>query len=929
MVILNDDTTPNTPLIRYELPYSFGIVAKSPPRTRNWTENNAVASHPPRTEILRRIYLLHPVHRQILYSVLEWEFYQLYDDSKHGKSLIKRDFNGAKDLLSRVAPISRIPVEVQRELLLWSIQSASHSPMHLMQVCRSWYIVITGISRLWSSLELGTWTAVEQVASKLERAREWPLDVKIDTMVGIERVDASRPRYQALSAAIQTMARWKALKIVTFTTNDNEDDSHDEANLISLISQPLSNLESFTMLDPCHRSPFAHKILSTISTTNKERLKVLQIPCPTVILKLAGHGDGSIFHNLTILKVQMKSTLPDVGIIQFDLLPHMKCVEVLELASMSFPNYPLSTTLPLAQTLLQLSLKATSIQWLFGRTLSKLQSCTIISPLRIGPAGYTETHLPSCSELWYDGHPYDPLRHFALPKITTLRLRNNEWSQKRADQQPDWMRAELIEGQLRGITVLSIDLICFSENQLKLLAPLSCLREFTLRTITPSGLSCRLLSKFCAKPLTNSGGVHWSTGLREKGEWQVLLWPLLKTLRLEFRRWVRSTERENIVPLLAAIAWTRMRLDDPLQHFEILVEEKMKDGIPLELVRESLSPLQAFSLNNWEGNYQHPEEALEAVITSVMFKINEIRSMGTLRILLLPPCRSLLHKLRSLKLHYSAGSRDPVNILPHLENLEVLDMHSVHIPDYSLDTDLKLVRTLKRLSLRHISIQWMMGRHFKRLEECSIWNPFPVSFTDASAIKMPVCTRMLFGDRSLERLGLFDLPSLAKLALANPWFPDLPSLASRWVKGVESTSETVKVISLQLEVSICNSDFINVLRLQPRLEELMLRVWEHDGLFAVLSAFITDSNVPEFEGSCIGDDTGNGATVITTEAILPLCPQLQILNLKLENVNYEERRTILLPFCKMILGSRRSRGRPLRSFKVSWQFDEREEELVP
>ena len=197
---------------------------------------------------------------------------------------------------------------------------------------------------------------------------------------------------------------------------------------------------------------------------------------------------------------------------------------------------------------------------------------------------------------------------------------------------------------------------------------------------------------------------------------------------------------------------------------------------------------------------------------------------------------------------------------------------------------------------------------------------------------MPMCTRMLFGDRTLKRLGLFDFSSLIKLALVNPWFPDLPSLASRWMEGVESISETVKVTSLQLEASVCNFVLFNVLRLQPRLENLELRIWGYDGVLALLSAFTIDHGLTGLEDDSMGDDSSSKTTVRadgTADTTLPMCPQLQTLNLKLENIDFEEKRGILLPLCKIILGSRRSKGRPLRSFKVSWRFGEREEQLVP
>ena len=84
--------------------------------------------------------------------------------------------------------------------------------------------------------------------------------------------------------------------------------------------------------------------------------------------------------------------------------------------------------------------------------------------------------------------------------------------------------------------------------------------------------------------------------------------------------------------------------------------------------------------------------ALEVVVAFVILKIVEIRSQDTLRFLSQPPCRSVLRRLRALKLHPSTGvsSQDPINVLPYLERLEVLEAHSFHLPIYSMTPNYRL-----------------------------------------------------------------------------------------------------------------------------------------------------------------------------------------------------------------------------------------------
>jgi hypothetical protein len=761
----------------------------------------------------------------------------------------------------------------------------------------------------------------------LKRSGQWPLEVEIDIVNKIGSASDSRHRYRALSGTIPTMPRWKTLKLLTFSTKEGDGAIEDETRLVSQLSEPLSCLESFTVLGPCPSSPFVDKMLSIINNTSMDTLKSIQVPHSGVISRIVGHRDFGIFHNIVTLKVQSCIGPREVEVAQLDLLPHMKCVEVLVLASVSLPDYPHSTTLPLVQTLQHLSLKATSMQWLFGRTLSRLRSCTIIFPRRVGPSGYGEVNLPSCRELCYDGHPFSTLRYFLLPTITTLRLKLNEWTTRRADQQLDWIRAELVQGQFTMVTVLAIDLVCFSEMISAPLSRLSHLQQFTLRVAEPTGLRCKVLRKLCARPFIHSnkqGGVHCYSEGKKMGGWWTSLWPLLKFLRFEFRRWLRDLDQEDIVPLIIAIAETRTRLDVPLERFEVLVGEDTSDNPPLELVED---PLRALGMNG-RCDHTHPK-ALEATISCTIFKTMESRSPDVLAFLSQPPCRSILRKLRSLHLYYGMIPHDPIDILPHFESLEVLEAHGLHVPTCSLDTDLMLVRTLKRLLLRHTSIQWMMGRHFNKMEKCSIWSPISGSFTDARVIKMPICTRMHFGDRTLELLGLFNLPRLTRLALVNPWFPDLPAFARRWTAGVDVISEIIKVTSLDLEAGVCHPLLISALGVQPRLVHLVLRIWGYDGLETLLSALVLDSDKQRYGKGSIEENGSEGDIIMAAEAPLSLCPLLQTLELKLENLDYEKKRSTLLPFYERILGSRRSRGQQLRVFKISWQFGEREEQFAP
>ena len=125
---------------------------------------------------------------------------------------------------------------------------------------------------------------------------------------------------------------------------------------------------------------------------------------------------------------------------------------------------------------------------------------------------------------------------------------------------------------------------------------------------------------------------------------------------------------------------------------------------------------------------------------------------------------------------------------------------------------------------------------------------------------------------------------------------------------------------------MCKYFIINVLWLQLKMEGLVFGLLKHDSLSTLLSAFVIDNSTPGFDEGGMGGSGGSKATVMAVGTTKGLRPRFQILDLKLENIDYEEERSILLPLHRIILEE--VNGPTLRSFKASWRFGEREEQLV-
>ena len=91
---------------------------------------------------------------------------------------------------------NRLPMEILREIFLYSIEVNQVKSGQLASVCRRWRSVITRIASLWSTLKVGTWTETERVALWLQRA--YPKKVIIDP-----QKDSQSPSGAPMFAALQ------------------------------------------------------------------------------------------------------------------------------------------------------------------------------------------------------------------------------------------------------------------------------------------------------------------------------------------------------------------------------------------------------------------------------------------------------------------------------------------------------------------------------------------------------------------------------------------------------------------------------------------------------------------------------------------------------------------------------------------------------
>ena len=144
-------------------------------------------------------------------------------------------------------------------------------------------------------------------------------------------------------------------------------------------------------------------------------------------------------------------------------------------------------------------------------------------------------------------------------------------------------------------------------------------------------------------------------------------------------------------------------------------EPNVSDGYNVTLPGP-LERLEAFKITGICETSAPFNRFLDSIATTSTERLTniEIATPNALYYLASPNYHSLFRRLRHFKVDVREV-RDPADILPCFENLEVLEAYRLRLPTYGHNVDLSIVRTLRRMSIKFVSVQWMSGRTFPSL----------------------------------------------------------------------------------------------------------------------------------------------------------------------------------------------------------------------
>ena len=488
-----------------------------------------------------------------------------------------------------IAPITRLPFELLREIFRIIIDKASGPPSALMLVCERWHAIVTS---MWAPLNLGTTTPIDAVKRTLERG-QW-LDIVVDTNSDHDNFTPLDSHFEAIFAAIEAGSRWRSLVVESFPALT--DLAPDVVNrcLQQCPNVSMSQLTTFKIKSACQTSPLFDSLLRILSTTARA-LTTVEINSANAISFLAPVYP-SIFRSVKILSLNTPGIPNSV-----DLLPHLHQLERFTASHIPFPIYHEDVNLPFIHTLCHLSLRAVSIQWMSGRTFHVLENCSLIFPLHHHVLHMSGTTLPNCTHLVFQGYPLDILSGVSAPKLSHLSVTCSRSSNGQGNRQLMQFSRQVLGASRPRPRILHIGIEAANKAWMSALAFMSDLEELVIHSAQPSSLGEKVFWSFVVQPVSAS---HLGASSTHE-ELCAPLCPSLRRFGLKYDRWLRSSEQFDLIPVFMSIIRSRRQSNYALESLNLWRRSTKKT--PLELIEQSHISTKGFKrLAQKSGNEGYP-----------------------------------------------------------------------------------------------------------------------------------------------------------------------------------------------------------------------------------------------------------------------------------------------------------------------------------
>ena len=274
---------------------------------------------------------------------------------------------------------------------------------------------------------------------------------------------------------------------------------------------------------------------------------------------------------------------------------------------------------------------------------------------------------------------------------------------------------------------------------------------------------------------------------------------------------------------------------------------------------------------------------------------------------LAPTYSSIFNSLKVLSLD-AQGIHDPVDLLPHLYQLEKFTVSHLSFPTYPNHVELPFVHTLRHLSLRAASIHWMSGQTFHALEYCSLVFPRHQNILHTFSTTLPNCDHLTFQGYPLKILGGVTAHKLDHLSVTcSGSFNRRGSQQLVWFSGHVLGEHQLAPKTLHISIHATSQAWMSSLVFMSGLEELVIHCTQPSSLGATVIQSLVVYPV----------HTSNMGVAFTPgELGTPLCPSLRRFGLMYDRWLRPTEQFDLIPVLVSFIQSRQHSNYALENFDL-------------
>jgi len=770
-----------------------------------------------------------------------------------------------------------IPVEILSEIFLLTVQDRPWYREHLMPVCRRWHAIVLSTPGIHSQLTIRRATQNEVVQAFVQGTKT-RLDVRVDIDDETDGSDFNPENFHAcFMAAAQAASRWTSLNLISPPPLGEYTDVR--------IWQPLVHLESFKVARGF--GGFLEPVMTAMRRSTSPNLSSIEVEDSVAALYLVQPAGVHITHSLTTLKIHLSKRVDS----PVDILPHLYRVEVFEARNLCLPFYPLDASLPLVETLRDLHLKSVSVQWMAGHVFPALMKCYITFPHHVDTIQALQpVTMPSCTSLTYNSNDFQPLTHFHLPPLSRLHLKSGQWNTWRGTRQLAVLYPIFTAGA-QSLTFLHLDVNCSEQLLAYMLSLVPALRSLELRLASPNTLSTTFFQAFIVR---ESNAEYASDLVGLPSQTIALSCPSLRSLQLQYRRWLRGPDKTTLIVVFGDIMASRNLKTRRSFELRLHFDEVPIDSWLIAPTRMHLRP-------------RYIKEGMAKLMLGILTPRGIIPISGYMSLGRLVPLPFKEAEYLSLWDFPSSTFAEFSFTHDHME-IMIYRYERPPLPP-SLPCTLPLFSALRVLVVERVNPSFLAGHTFHKLERCRVvkfrgsYVLSPGLFTET---KMPVCTRVDVDDPYL--LATFKLPRIREVALDFSH----PECSAIWEKHIAVNANLSGLNLLYMKKWLLNGDLIPILRSLASLETLIFS--SRLGVVP-FKAFLP---IGAYGTSGLKQTSGEG------QKSWLLCPRLQCLRVEGQNPLVKPK---LIQILRYIVTLRAECGSPLKHFTF-WPQPGRRLELI-